>query len=118
MTLDEENLHSAVHHKSQVSTALQYPQDFGRMAKEGLKRTTCWSVYYYTNRRSWYPLPEPSLGLFDIPLMEQPPVGKASNNEMAMIREWSKTYGASVRQRSVRQETTTAKAGTLPDYLY
>ena len=50
--------------------------------------------------------------------MEQPPVGKASNNEMAMMREWSKTYGVSVRQRNVRQETTMAKAGTLPDYLY
>ena len=35
-----------------------------------------------------------------------------------MMREWCKTYGASIRQRSVRQETTMAKAGTLPDYLY
>ena len=50
--------------------------------------------------------------------MEQPSVGKASHDEMAMMREWCKTYGASVRQRSVRQETTMAKAGTLPDYLY
>ncbi|KAL9969206.1 hypothetical protein ACROYT_G021396 [Oculina patagonica] len=118
MTLDVENLHSSVHHKSQVSTPLQYARDFGSTAKEGLKRTTCWSAYYYTNRGSWYPLPERSLGLFDIPPMEQPPVGKASHDEMAMMREWCKTYGASVRQRSVRQETTMAKAGTLPDYLY
>ena len=118
MTLDVENLHSSVHHKSQVSTPLQYARDLGSTAKEGLKRTTSWSAYYYTSRGSWYPLPERSLGLFDIPPMEQPPVGKASHDEMAMMREWCKTYGASVRQRSVRQETTMAKAGTLPDYLY
>ena len=37
--------------------------------------------------------------------MEQPPVGSASRDEMAMMREWCKTYGASVRQRSVRQES-------------
>ena len=27
-------------------------------------------------------------------------------------------YGAAVRQRTVRQETTMAKHGTLPEYLY
>ena len=78
MTLDVEKLHSSVHHKSQVSTPLQYARDLGSTVKEGLKRTTCWSAYYYTSCGSWYPLPERSLGLFDIPPMEQPPVGKAS----------------------------------------
>ena len=40
MTLDVENLHSVVHHKGEVSTALQYACDFGSTAKESLKRTT------------------------------------------------------------------------------
>ena len=118
MTLDVENLHASVHHKSQVSTVLQYARDFGKMAKEGLKRTTSWKAHYYTSRGSWYPLPERSLSLFDIPPMEQPPVGRATQEEIAMMREWAKVYGASVRQRSARQETTMARAGTLPDYLY
>ena len=118
MTLDVENLHSVVHHKSQVSTAFQYARDFGRTAKEGLKRTAYWSVYYYTNRGSWYMVPDRPLGLFDIPAMQQPPVVAASSGQIAEMREWSRTYGASVRQRSVRQETTMARAGTLPDYLY
>ena len=50
--------------------------------------------------------------------MEQPPVGRATHEEIAMMQEWAKAYGASVRQRSERQETTMARAGTLPDYLY
>ena len=33
MTLNVENLHSVVHHKSGVSTALQYARDFGSTAK-------------------------------------------------------------------------------------
>ena len=35
-----------------------------------------------------------------------------------MMQEWARAHGSSVRQRSVRQETTIARAGTLPDYLY
>ena len=51
--------------------------------------------------------------------MEQSPEGKASDDEMTTMREWSKTYGASVRQRRVWQKKMMAKAGTpggtLPD---
>ena len=45
-------------------------------------------------------------------------MGKASHDEMAMMPEWCKMYGAFIRQRSVRQETNMAKTGSLPDYLY
>ena len=33
------------------------------------------------------------------------------------MQEWARAHGSSVRQRSVRQETTMARAGMLPDYL-
>ncbi|PFX28225.1 hypothetical protein AWC38_SpisGene7031 [Stylophora pistillata] len=34
------------------------------------------------------------------------------------MRDWASAYGAAVRQRTVRQETTMAKHGTLPEYIY
>ena len=34
------------------------------------------------------------------------------------MRDWAPTFGAAARQRSVKQETTMARAGTLPSYLY
>ena len=34
------------------------------------------------------------------------------------MRDWASSYGAAVRQRTVRQETTMAKHGTLPEYVY
>ena len=34
-----------------------------------------------------------------------------------MMLEWAKAQGLSVRQRSMRQETTMARAGMLLDYL-
>ena len=118
MTLDVENLHSVVHHKSEVSTALQYAHDFSSTAKESPKRAKAWSAYYYTSRWSWYPVPERSLGLFEILSMSQASVVKASKDEISMMREWATAHGSSVRQRTVRQETTMARVGTLPDFLY
>ena len=34
------------------------------------------------------------------------------------MRDWASSYGAAVRQRTVRQETTMGKHGTLPEYIY
>ena len=83
MTLDVENLHSVVHRNSGV---------FGSTAKESVKRTTAWSAYYYTSRGSWYPVPERSLGLFEIPSMSQTSVVKASKDEISMMREWARAH--------------------------
>ena len=96
MTLDVENLHSAVHHKSLVSTAFLYAWDFGTTAKEGLKRTVYWSAYYYISPGSWYMVPDRSLGLFDIPAMQQPPAVTSTSGQIAVMRECSRTYGVSV----------------------
>ena len=34
------------------------------------------------------------------------------------MRDWASSYGVAVRQRTVCQETTMAKHGTLPEYIY
>ena len=96
-------------HLSQLPGAViewPFPEDFSQStiegengsnacACEGLKQTTSLSAHY-TSRGSWYPLPKRSLGLFHIPLMEQPPVGRGTHEEIAILREWAKAYDASV----------------------
>ena len=89
-----------VHHKNRVSTTLQYVRDFGSTVKESLKQTTVRSAYYYTSRGSWYPVPERSLAMFEIPSMSQTSVVKASKYEFSVMREWARAHGSSVRQRS------------------
>ena len=71
-----------------------------------------------TNPKSWYPVPERAMFLSAIPAM-QPllPVPMAPQRVQNM-RDCAQTFGAAVRQCSVRQETTMARAGTLPSYLY
>ena len=118
MTMDVENMHSIVHHKSAICTALEYARNFGNAVKEGLKRTASWAAYYYTNSRSWYPLPVHAMKLSDIDLAIPSQPASLSKEDTCLLKEWAHIYGASVRQHTVRQGTTMAKAGTLPSYLY
>ena len=56
--------------------------------------------------------------LFEIPLAPQLPPAVISSQDAQLVKEWAHTFGAAVRQRTVRQETTMARAGTLPNFLY
>ena len=40
------------------------------------------------------------------------------DEDQERMREWARNNGKSVRQRTVRQETTKYKAGTLPLNMY
>ena len=73
MTLDVKNLYSFVHHKDKLFTVLDYPRKFGNVAKEGLMRTTHWTVYYFTNPNSWYPVPERARILPAVPAVQPLP---------------------------------------------
>ena len=110
MTLDVENIHSVVHHKDPLCTVFDYARNFGNAAKEVLKRTTHWAVIYFTNPK--YPVPKHAMFLSSIPAVPMTP------QCMQVVRDWTQTFGAAVRQHPVRQETTMARAGTLPSYLY
>ena len=41
-----------------------------------------------------------------------------SSADQDLMRNWAKSHGKCVRQRTVRQETTKYKAGTLPLNMY
>ena len=55
---------------SKTPTVLDYPGNFGNAAKDGLKGTTRWAVYYFTNPNSWYPLLERAMILSAIPAIQ------------------------------------------------
>ena len=112
-TLDVENFHSVVHHKPLLCTVLQYARNFGSAVKESLKRTNQWTAFYYTNSKSWYPVPERSSRQAEIPLMEVKRPTTLSREDTQTMKKWAAAYGA-----SVRQESTMCRAGTLANYLY
>ena len=101
---------------AKTPTVLDYPRNFANAAKDGLKGTTRWAVYYFTNRNSWYPLLERAMILSAIPAIQLLLPLQVTVQSIQKMRDWAKTFVAAVRQRSVTQETTMALAGTL--YLY
>ena len=44
MTQDAKNILSVVHHKDKLFMVLDYPSNFGNVAKRGLMRTTHWAA--------------------------------------------------------------------------
>ena len=77
-----------------------------------------YSILFYWFFLFWYPKPDTTVSLHNVPLMMPLSVVSLPANDCDLLRNWASAYGAAVRQRTVRQETTMAKHGTLPEYLY
>ncbi len=119
LTVQVENLHALSHFKSQFPTMLLYARNLANTVNESIKRVVPWAAYYYTHEKSYYPVLKQSTPLERMPKMDHlKPVSNLSNEEQNLMREWASTHGKAVRQRSVRQETTMFKAGTLPLNMY
>ena len=116
MTLDVEDIHLVVYHRDPLCTELNHPRNFGNAAKEGLTRTTHWATYYFTNPKSWCAVSERFMTAIPV-IQPLAPVPMAPQS-VEKTRDWAKTFGAAMRQRSIRQERTMARAETLPSYLY
>ena len=54
----------------------------------------------------------------EVPTIHPFPHVSMSSENTEIIRNWATSYGAAVRQRTLRQETTMAKHGALPEYMY
>ena len=106
LTLQVESQHAVSHFKHPSCTVLEYARDFGNTMHESLKHTSQWSAYYFTHRHSYYPVPENSISLRDIPKMSPMPPKEMSQADQTLMREWTHEHGKAVRQRTVRQCTT------------
>ena len=111
--------HPTVHSKKVNNLRLKYARSFGATMKESAKRATSWAAYYHTSRSSWYPKPDTTVSLHNVPLMMPLFVVNLPEKDCDLLRgNWASAYGAAGRQRTMRQETTMAKYGTLPEYPY
>ena len=121
MTLSVEILHLAVNKKQATQTLITYAQAFATSIKQSIKSVTKWSVHYFTSRERWYPLPESTVPLnaLKFPKRKCKPSEVGLNfDQKCEMREWTSANGEAVCQRSCRQETTIARARTLPENAY
>ena len=112
LALQVESQHAVSHFKHPSCTVLEFAKDLGNTMHESLKRTSQWSAYYFTHRRSYYPLPENSISLRDIPKMSPMPPKEMSQADHTLMREWAQEHGEAVRQLTLTQCTTKHNAGT------
>ena len=119
LVLQVENLHAMGHFNDQFSTSLQYARNLANTVYESIKRVVRWAAYYYAHEKSYYPVIPQITSLNPLPRMSHlKPTRKLNNGEQVLTRGWAANYGKAVRQRTVRQETTMFKAGTLPLNMY
>ena len=85
--------------------------------KESLKRITKWAAKYFTHDRSYYTVPDTSMPLSALSTMALPAVQRVTKEDEAVTKEWMENY-RTVRQRTVRSETTKDKAEALPPAVY
>ena len=115
LTVQVENLHAMDHFKEQFPTLLQYAQNLANTVYESIKRVVQWAAYYYTHEKSYYPVVSQATPLNALPQMNHlKPARKLNDREREVMLELAANNGKAVRQRTVRQETTKFKAGTLP----
>ena len=117
MALNVEHLHTTSHIKQPLMTQLQYARNFMSTLKESIKRSSNWSVFYFTSRKTlWYTPTENTICLNDVlkDLPKKKRLRKITQNEQQALQSWALTYTRAVLQRTVRQETTMAIISTLP----
>ena len=118
LTLKAENLHAVTHLKHPTCLPLQYASDFGSHVLESAKRMARWSSYYFTHPSSYFPVPSSQIDWKDLSRMEPLKSPLMSPEGKELMRKWARDHGKCVKQRTVRQETTKYKAGTLPLNMY
>ena len=113
-----EHFNSRMREVYDVPSVLQYAHQFPAAVEETVKRTTHSGFNYFTNRRSYYEVPEGMVGFGDLPKIPRPTKRPGTSEEVAELRKWAQDYGKATRQLSVRAKSTKDNSGTLPISAY
>ena len=89
MTGQVESLHATHHHKHEAGAhVIDYARGFGNTVKEGLKRTTQWAAHYFTNKKSYYPVPSNSIRFWNISFLPPLPIVQMDEKDQEHMKEW------------------------------
>jgi hypothetical protein len=114
-----ENLHTVGHFKDEFPTVLNYARNLGNSVYESIKIISSWAAYYFTHPTSYYPIPDNSISLQEMSKLHHlKRTTRLDSKQEQLMRDWAMVNGKCVCQRTVRQETTKLKSGTLPLNMY
>lgn len=100
------------HLKDQQQTALKYAHNLVNTGFESIKIVVPWTADYFTHKSSYYPVVEQATPLDAIPKMShRRPMRQLNTRQKDQMTKQASDNGRAVRQRSVRQETTSLRQG-------
>ena len=119
LTLVVEHLFSKMRARNDTPTMLEFAYLFGPTIKEVLKELTNCGYHYYTGSGSHYERPDHlPLKFAELPNIPKPPAVQMAKKDQDILRHWRDAFGKSVRQLTVRNQSTKDNVGTLPLYAY
>jgi len=118
VTLIVDHFNSKIREVYEVLTVMQHSHQLPVALEETVKRTTSCGFNYFTNRRSYYDVPENVVSFEELPDIPRPSKHPGTQQDLSMMRKWAKEYGRSSRQLSVRTKSTKDNPGTLPISAY
>ena len=87
VTLIVEHFNSGMREVYDVPSVLQYAHQFPAAVEEIVKRTTHCGFNYFTNRRSYYEVPEGMVDFGDLPKIPRPTKRPGTSEEVAELRK-------------------------------
>lgn len=119
LTLIVEHLFSKMRTRNDTPTVLEFAYLFGPTIKELLKELTNCGYHYFTGSGSHYEKPDQlPLQFAELPNIPKPSVLNMAKKDQETLRHWRDAFGKSVRQLTVRNQSTKDNVGTLPLYAY
>ena len=119
LTLVVEHLFIKMRARNDTPTVLEFAYLFGPTIKEVLKELTDCCYHYFTGGESHYERSDQlPLQFEDLPIIPKPSAVTMVTKDQEILRHWRDSFGKSVRQLTVRNQSTKDNVGTLPLYAY
>ena len=119
LTLVVKHLFSKMRARNDTPTVLEFAYLFGPTIKEVLKELTDCGYHYFTGSGSHYERSDQlPLQFEDLTIIPKPSAVTMVTKDQEILCHWRDSFGKSVRQLTVRNQSTKDNVGTLPLYAY
>ena len=102
----------------EVPTVMQYAYQFPDAVEETVKRITHCGFSYFTNRESYYEVPDNMVSFETMGKKPRPTKRTGTHDDLLLLRKWENEYGRVTRELSVRAKSTKDNPGTFPISAY
>ncbi len=113
-----ENFFALVREQITTPDTLEFCMLFPNIVEELHKKSSTLPFVYFTGKKEYYDNASGYMSWSEIPKIDKTPAKTITDEEKNLIEDWRKSFVQSVRQITIRQQTTKSNSGTLPIFAY